>query len=948
MTSLKVCWEAGAWIEEPVEIGPERRPKTITPREKNNKLSCFHGSIQAPEGLSGDAVLGIEGTINADRFSETAPFSSLNRGGKTRDGLVKASAPLQLGEQGSVNGSDAIERLEAMQPEALLAKGLGPGELGATFASWVKPKVSSSETGMEKMGGVFFEAAFTDLFGDQCPRMVDASVATPGRFPRHPEEVGNPASNVTQVAAPTRVRGEHENEPEGKQSFRWREAGTVSGLKECSGGAESHDPDACNEVRVFRGHSASRADPELLAEGECGWAIDFEEQSRLSSAVASNRQEEFKSKQKEFLEGLGSDEEKEMWKAAMSREMTDDLLQYGAEGNRARRMEYEDRVARELHASLERRLCALKDGSAEKKTDSTSADADSCTALETTGGVEVALVDFALQSVPEFASEALTKRYGDQGLVVLDEVLLEPRSMGLSLDLVGAWLKCYEIDKVDRALTRLLPLCREIYRKKGFSPFLVRALFLYGVCTSKQGRHHDSLACLEEVERVTLGQDWNIYAQDFFRTLYHNMGWQKQLLGRSEEALACFRKCLELKRIKGEEPNWWDYWDLGRFLTMLGRTKLELQQGLRYLKQSLYLLRSPNGAEGYLAQMKAMEAKVFLSLGECEGALGDLVDKKADGEGDGDVDVPSVHYERSCAHFREAHRLLAEGRGRRDYLTGTVAARSLGDCLLRKVGRPAESKEFLFDALVAASRQQSDWGIDLPTESGGAGATGEIAATGSEAVPPALLSVAQVVASLLEAARLTEDRDCLMRCFKPLWRVFDTAKARGCDRYLRVQAPMQYDHIVAQCAMIFVASGSSKALLEAERFLDCFGNGVDPRGRTAEIRGLLAQSPVLCGMKSQLEMGSQTPSPTACDDLTNNVIPNGIGSAKHISNLGDDLEHFATTSNFDACFQENVPSAASFSAPTPTTQAVAVDSSVTSSCFRTDTAYLLAEPEWVD
>merc|ERR1740121_553051 len=43
----------------------------------------------------------------------------------------------------------------------------------------------------------------------------------------------------------------------------------------------------------------------------------------------------------------------------------------------------------------------------------------------------------------------------------LTATLATPRNLGAALDLVGAYLKNYEIDKADLVLERVVPLCRE-------------------------------------------------------------------------------------------------------------------------------------------------------------------------------------------------------------------------------------------------------------------------------------------------------------------------------------------------------------------------------------------------------------------------------------------------------------------------------------------------------
>ncbi|CAK0903824.1 unnamed protein product [Prorocentrum cordatum] len=109
----------------------------------------------------------------------------------------------------------------------------------------------------------------------------------------------------------------------------------------------------------------------------------------------------------------------------------------------------------------------------------------------------------------------------------LTATLATPRNLGAALDLVGAYLKNYEIDKADLVLERVVPLCRE----KG-GTWLVKALDKLCAVRMKQFRAQETLVALKEIEQLcpfAPEEGW-----EFHDILYRNFAWCYSALDEDE------------------------------------------------------------------------------------------------------------------------------------------------------------------------------------------------------------------------------------------------------------------------------------------------------------------------------------------------------------------------------------------------------------------------------
>ena len=114
-------------------------------------------------------------------------------------------------------------------------------------------------------------------------------------------------------------------------------------------------------------------------------------------------------------------------------------------------------------------------------------------------------VDAGAEPEEREASEAtaIALRSGAEGAHALaglsparmTRVLGDSRNLGTALDLVGCYLKNYEIDKAERLCRRIEPLVRE---RGGL--WLFKLLNVYSVVRMKQGRHLEALAMYDEFE----------------------------------------------------------------------------------------------------------------------------------------------------------------------------------------------------------------------------------------------------------------------------------------------------------------------------------------------------------------------------------------------------------------------------------------------------------------
>merc|ERR1740129_465704 len=533
----------------------------------------------------------------------------------------------------------------------------------------------------------------------------------------------------------------------------------------------------------------------------------------------------------EFLIGLPPDE-REQWAAAFCREITDDLFESGAEGNKQKIIAYEEGVAKQFLQSLhglsndvyltdEDRAAFPKEklpppsmpnpvsrdveglpsassmtgsgmstesampGSMAREDGSVPRPVMSAVAKQVAkdSGIPEGLGEIAL--VCRSVHEALDKNAGPEKERLIRAVLRVPANLGVALDLLGGWMKCYEIEKVDRALERfLVPLVRQPGIVVGLR---IKALGLRTVCKSKMGCYQDALEAMLESERVTVGSAWNLFpdALNYLRTLYCNMGGCYLKLQQSDDALRCFHRSMRAGACRGDPPNDSDMHNIGMLLYMRrDATEDELLQA-RELLELCCELHEENEQWAY-----AVRAKRVINLGECCVFLAD----KRQSLGKHELYVPDI--EHALVHFRKAHSMLVEIRGPIDYLSGTLAGTEMADCLMR-LRRFEEVKPVLVDVLRSIASQHCYWGIREPG-----------------AAPPVLSTAHVSLHQAMEAHKETDDRKGLELYLEA---VVDTAMAA----VRRSIAQPHVDRFVGHASALALACGTPRGNAAARVLAGC-------------------------------------------------------------------------------------------------------------------------------
>mmetsp|Transcript_96393 Transcript_96393/g.267781 ORF Transcript_96393/g.267781 Transcript_96393/m.267781 type:complete len:561 (-) Transcript_96393:41-1723(-) len=453
---------------------------------------------------------------------------------------------------------------------------------------------------------------------------------------------------------------------------------------------------------------------------------------------------------------------------ALKRDWTDDEFQGGAKANSARLQEFEGVLVARLQRS-----CARVLGT------------DSAMLPETDGASGGDVLARILQPVC---------RSGGPDEHLKMAVLDDPEVLGSALDIVGAYLKNYAVDKAAGIVETVLPICRH---KGGL--WHLKALNHLATVRMKQARPSEALSALEEVDKyanMNLSPQQQDEAWEFRETVYRNFGWVLSSLGREDEAINYIQRAVTVKERVGRPASWFDLWDLGR---MKAATALRRgQESSIRASQSVVIeaLRLHQKAEpGDLV----MRAKLWHSVGECSFALGHLSEARRCGTSGGPplqanpngrtaLPQAQAHYQKALKCFRESHKLFLKTEGRHNPLTGGEA-QAVAWALL-KLGGDEEAKGFLLDVLEALSRQQSGWGdvdrLDLRA--------------------PALLQATQAVDRVLEAHRRTDDREGLARYFSAIDRLCANVRARLELSKERVDSEV-YERLVSSCSMVMVASG---------------------------------------------------------------------------------------------------------------------------------------------
>eukprot|EP00746_Dinoflagellata_sp_MGD_P132969 gnl/MRDRNA2_/MRDRNA2_66650_c0_seq1.p1 gnl/MRDRNA2_/MRDRNA2_66650_c0~~gnl/MRDRNA2_/MRDRNA2_66650_c0_seq1.p1 ORF type:complete len:919 (+),score=205.95 gnl/MRDRNA2_/MRDRNA2_66650_c0_seq1:266-2758(+) len=197
----------------------------------------------------------------------------------------------------------------------------------------------------------------------------------------------------------------------------------------------------------------------------------------------------------------------------------------------------------------------------------------------------------------------------------LTAVLDRACNLGVALDLVGAYLKLYEIDKADAVLSRVLPMCRQ-----RSSVWQVKGLNLLILLRGKQARHEEQLAALQEMEKIIPFEPSAELGWQFYDIFYRNYACTLRALERSEEALEYSWKAVTVKTDAGQAATWFDMWDIGLAHSRIGQfhnSTGEMRKGHDFICKALEIHRKvePN--------CTIIIAKILDSAGQCCLILGD-------------------------------------------------------------------------------------------------------------------------------------------------------------------------------------------------------------------------------------------------------------------------------------------------------------------------------------
>lgn len=459
---------------------------------------------------------------------------------------------------------------------------------------------------------------------------------------------------------------------------------------------------------------------------------------------------------------------------ALKRDWTDVDFQEGAEGNRARLQGFEGQLVNRLKQS-----CARALGS------------EAAPALTPAEREDV----LARVLDPAVAASSSPAEH------VRKAVLNDPEVLGSALDIVGAYLKNYEVDRAAAVVETVLPVCRE----RGGLWFL-KALNHLSTVRMKQARPACALAALGEVEEYAsarLTPEERDEAWEFWETVYRNFGWVLSSLGRDSEAIKYIQRAIDVKERVGRSPSWFDLWDLGRLSAVSALKNNEankIAESQSTVTKALWSHRDAEPAD------LVMRAKIWHTVGECSFALGHLTDGPPT---DDSLSSPTSsreaqgHYRKALKCFRESHKLFKKTEGKWNPLTGAEAQAVAWS--LMKLGQDEEAKEFLLDALEASSRQQSGWGDgdNLSHEA------------------PALTQAMHTVDRILEAHRRTDDRAGLHVYFDGIQRLCHNVSDRLRLSKERVDAAI-YEKLISSCSMVLVASGNADGAKKSQELLRAF------------------------------------------------------------------------------------------------------------------------------
>ncbi|CAL1169142.1 unnamed protein product [Cladocopium goreaui] len=258
------------------------------------------------------------------------------------------------------------------------------------------------------------------------------------------------------------------------------------------------------------------------------------------------------------------------------------------------------------------------------------------------------------------------------------QVLGQNRNLGTAIDLIGVYLKNYEIDKADRLCAQIAPLCLE---RGGVWYF--KLLNFYTTVRMKQSRYQEALEMYKEYETLinfSPEEAWELYD-----TVYRNFGWIYTSLRDFPKALEYFEKCVSVKRAHGVPAHWFDQWDLGkthaRLSLQLGRFE-DLALAAQLIGEALEMHRTAEPTD------TIMRCKMLNSAGECYMVRGDFCQ---------DAQARNHCYDKAIKLQEESYQLYMQVLGPKKPLTGW-AMEDLAGAYQRR-GRLEDAKPLLLQAL---------------------------------------------------------------------------------------------------------------------------------------------------------------------------------------------------------------------------------------------------------
>jgi len=485
---------------------------------------------------------------------------------------------------------------------------------------------------------------------------------------------------------------------------------------------------------------------------------------------------------------------------AMKRNWTDCEFQAGEEANKAQLQVFEDSLVNTLRQACSRTLESRHEAGVP-------VDFAPDLGHSSGGGGGSSSSTSKAQEGPDVVTrtlEPLVAKSGGLSDEIRSRVLEDPEVLGSSLDIVGAYLKNYEVDRAAAVLETVLPACR---MKGGL--WLFKALNHLACIRMKQARPNEALNMLQELEAeasaILTTEEDNDEAWEFWETMYRNFAWVLSSLNQEAKAIEYVQKAIDVKERVGRTASWFDLWDLGRMKAVTAlkvNAKDDIKESQAVVTKALWLHKEAEPGD------QVMRAKIWHTVGECAFALGHLEESAAIGSDTlaGSPNGPCknsaalTHYRKALKCFKESHKLFKATEGARNPLTGGEAQATAWTLL--KLGEEEEAKQYLLDAVEALSRQQSGWGDNGNLESNA----------------PALTQAMQTVDRILDAHRRTGDREGLKRFFPALEALCSNVCARVWISKDREDSPI-YEKLVSSCSMIMIASGTDEGTSRSQALL---------------------------------------------------------------------------------------------------------------------------------